>query len=95
MRKIKLPKSRGARGFGTIVGPLFASRTSYVGHWVQVIPTFGRFGADTEAHVAASLGAEVGQTSASLRSCFAAEVGFTKATWNQTQLASADATDFT
>ena len=41
---------------------MVASLTGYVRHWVQVILTFGRFGADTEAHLAASFGASVGQT---------------------------------
>jgi hypothetical protein len=32
---------------------------------LQVIPIFGRFGAETDAHFAASFGAEVGQPEAS------------------------------
>jgi hypothetical protein len=48
--------------------PLLASLISYVRHWVQAIPTFGCFGADTEARLAASFGAEVGQSKSVLRS---------------------------
>jgi hypothetical protein len=47
--------------------------------WVQVIPSFWRFGADAEAHLAASFGAEVGQTDFTKRFQFGAEVVFTDA----------------
>jgi hypothetical protein len=57
---------------------------------VQVNPTFRRFGADTEAHLAASFNAEVGQTVVTKRSLFGAEVVFTDSSWRRAFAASVD-----
>ncbi len=70
----KTPKSRGAERFLNSCRPTGREPNQRCLTYVQVIPTFGRFGAETETSLSSSFDAEVGPTSLTKHFPFGASV---------------------